>query len=119
MEKEQIKNHKETVEKVLYEKDFYTESKDGRRFPKNKIKAEYVKYSGERLDKDGNYKVYEWDKVVITVAKLTTNDGNLEVAKKIMKNAKWESYIVDDKKEIILSTEEFQDLLASVELDLE
>lgn len=116
---EQIKDHKETVEKVLYETDFSTESENWKTYPKCRIRAEYVTYTWKRLDKDNKYQDYNWDKVVISVAKLTINEWNVEIAKKILKNRNWEPYVLNDKKEIILSVDEFNHIFQNIDLDLE
>lgn len=114
----QIKDHKETLEKVLYETDFSTTSENWKSYPKCRVKAEYITYEGERLNKQEQYEKYTWDKVVLTVSKLTLNEWNTEVAKKILYNKNWDAYTVNDKKEIILSVEEFNHLMTNIDLDL-
>ena len=115
--KEQIKDHKEYVKKNLYKQDYYTESENGKTYPKSRINVQYITYEWLRLDKDWNYQKYEWDKIKLTVSKLKLNDWEVEVAKKVLTNRKWEAYSVDDKKEIILSVKEFKDLVKDVDLD--
>lgn len=116
---EQIKDHKEIVEKVLYETDFNVESENWKTYPKSRIRAEYITYTWKRLDKDNKYQDYNWEKIVITNYKLSLNDWNIEIAKKILKNRNWEPYIVDDKKELILSIDEFNDLITNIDLEIE
>lgn len=113
----QIKDHKETLEKVLYETDFSTTSENWKTYPKCRVKAEFYLYEWERLNKEQKYEKYTWEKVVISVSKLTLNEWQIEVAKKILYNKKWDAYTVNDKKEIILSVEEFQDLMTNIDLD--
>lgn len=115
---QQIKNHKESLEKVLYETDFSTTSENWKTYPKARVKAEYFSYEWERLNKEKKYEKYIWDKVVISVLKLTLNNWQVETAKKILTNRAWEQYIVDDKKEIILSVEEFNDFVSNIDTDL-
>ena len=116
--KEQIKDHKEYVKKNLYKQDYYTESENGKTYPKSRINVQYITYEWLRLDKDWNYQKYEWDKIKITVSKLKLNDWEVEVAKKVLTSRNWEAYSVDDKKEIVFSVKEFRDLVKDVDLDL-
>lgn len=115
----QIQNHTENLEKVLYETNFSTTAENGKTYPKTRVKAEYYTYEWERLNKEEKYEKYSWEKIVISVAKLTLNNWNTEIAKKILKNRNGEPYIVDDKKEIILSVEEFEHLMTNIDLEIE
>lgn len=114
----QIKDHKETLEKVLYETNFSTTSENGKQYPKCKVKADYITYEGERLNKEQKYEKYTWEKIVISVSKLKLNNWQIEVDKKILTNKQGQPYIVDDKKEIILSFEEFGHLMTNIDLDI-
>lgn len=114
---ESIINHKETVENVLYEKDFYTSNENWKEYPKWKIKVEYVTYTWERLGKDNKYVPYSWDKVIISRYKLTLNEWNVEIAKKTFTWKDWKAFSMNDKKDVILSVEEFKDLIQNVDLD--
>lgn len=116
---QQIKDHKEITEQVLYEKDFYTENENWKTYPKAKVKAEYVTYTWEYLDKDKKYQAYSWDKVVISIYKLTLNEWNVEILKKSFTNKEWKAFSKNDKKEISMSVEEFKDFITSVDLDIE
>lgn len=114
----QIKNHTETLEKVLYETDFSTTSENGKTYPKCRVKGEYITYEWERLNKDKKYEKYTWEKVVLSVSKLTLNEWQVEVAKKILYNKNGDAYTVNDKKEMILSVEEFEHLFTNIDLDI-
>ena len=112
-----IRNHKENLQKVLYETDFSSDSSDWRTFPKCKIKVDYITYDWERLDKDNKYQKYNWDKIVLSIFKLKLNNWVVEIDKKILTNRKWEQYVADDKKEIIFSVDEFENLLSNIDLN--
>lgn len=115
---EKIRNHKETIQETLYNKDFYTSNeKWDKEYPKARIKCDYVTYEWEYLDKDEKYQKYSWDKVSLKIYKLTSFEGNVEIAKKAYVSKDWTAYTKNDVKELTMSVDEFKDFVNSVDLD--
>lgn len=114
---EQVRNHKETIEKTLYQNESYNKWDDGTLYPKSRVKVDYITYEWEYLDKDKNYQKYTWQKIKVVISKLTLNQWNIEVAKKSYVNKEWKAYSVNDQKEISFTIDEFNDLLSNVKLD--
>jgi len=46
-EKQKLKPYKEVLEKNLYSVDYEEETKDGNKYPKNRIKVDLISYSGQ------------------------------------------------------------------------
>jgi hypothetical protein len=78
-----VKDHKELVKKVLFSQEFYDE-KDGKSYPKNRIVANLVDYSGQYLDRNNEYQDYKGKKVTIINTKLVLKSDNIEAKKKVV-----------------------------------
>lgn len=115
---QQVKNHKEKIEKTLYQNESYTKTEDWKMYPKNRVKVDYITYSWEYLDKNQEYKPYSWEKIKVVIAKLTYNQWEIEVAKKSYVNKDWKAYSVNDQKEIVFTVDEFNDFMSNVKMDL-
>ena len=107
-EKQKLKPYKEVLDKVLYSKDYETES-NGKVYPTNRVKVELVDYSWENEIK-WEVKPYEWQKVKITNSKLESEDWQNVIKKKVQKTQYWDK-IVDDESVVRLSPDEFTELL--------
>lgn len=115
---EKVKNHKETIQKTLYQNESYNKADDGKLYPKSRLKVDYITYEWEYLDKDNNYQPYSWEKIKLVISKLTLNQWEVEVAKKAYVTKEWKAISVNDSKEITFTVDEFNDLLTNVKLDL-
>ncbi len=94
--------YNETKRDVLFSKDFDKISKkSGKPFPSNRITISAIEYEGEQ----DNWNTFNWEAVLITNYKLTMNQGELEIAKKV-RNGR----AVDDFSQVRMTKEQFQEL---------
>lgn len=117
-ELQQVRNHKETIEKTLYQNDSFTKTEDWKLYPKSRVKADYITYSWEYLDRNKEYQKYTWEKIRLVISKLTYNQWEIEVVKKSYVNKEWKAYSVNDQKEISFTVDEFNDFLSNVKMDI-
>ncbi len=107
-EKQKLKPYKEVLDKVLYTKDYETESND-KTYPTNRIKVELVDFSWE-VEVKWEVKEYSWQKVVITNSKLQLQDWQNVIKQKSIKTSFWEK-IVNDETQVKITPDEFTELL--------
>lgn len=108
-EKQKLKPYKEVLEKNLYSVDYEEETKDGNKYPKNRIKVDLISYSGE-VEVQNEVREYEWMKIVITNSKLQLQDWNNVIKQKSMKTQYWEK-IVNDETKVKITVDEWDDIL--------
>lgn len=108
-EKQKLKPYKEVLEKNLYSVDYEDETKDGNKYPKNRIKVDLVSFSGE-VEVQNEVREYEWMKIVITNSKLQLQDWNNVIKQKSMKTPYWER-IVNDETKVKISIDEWDWIL--------
>lgn len=108
-EKQKLKPYKEVLEKNLYSVDYEDETKDGNKYPKNRIKVDLVSFSGE-VEVQNEVREYEWMKIVITNSKLQIQDGQNVIKQKSMKTPYWER-IVNDETKVKISIDEWDNII--------
>lgn len=108
-EKQKLKAYKEVLEKNLYSVDYEDETKDGNKYPKNRIKVDLISYSWE-VEVQNEVREYEWLKIVITNSKLQLQDWNNVIKQKSMKTPYWEK-IVNDETKVKITVDEWDEIL--------
>lgn len=109
-EKQKLKPYKEVLEKNLYSVDYEDETKDGNKYPKNRIKVDLVSFSWE-VEVQNEVREYEWMKIVITNSKLQIQDGQNVIKQKSMKTSYWER-IVNDETKVKISIDEWDAIIS-------
>lgn len=109
-EKQKLKSYKEVLEKNLYSVDYEDETKDGNKYPKNRIKVDLVSFSWE-VEVQNEVREYEWMKIVITNSKLQIQDGQNVIKQKSMKTPYWER-IVNDETKVKISIDEWDAIIS-------
>ncbi len=107
--KKELKPYKEVLEKNLYSVDYEDETKDGNKYPKNRIKVDLISYSWE-VEVNGEVREYEWMKIVLTNSKLQIQDWQNVIKQKSLKTPYGER-IVNDETKVKISIDEWDWIL--------
>lgn len=106
MPETKTKPYKETLDKVLYEQEYSNTSENGTQYPSHRVRVEHISYNWEYKNNNWEIVPYEWEKIIIRNSKLTLNQWNVEVKKKV----RW-TYSVNDETVVKMSIEDFDNLL--------
>jgi hypothetical protein len=117
MAKLKLKRYSEELVNNLYKREYGNTNEDWAYFPKNEIVIDLINYSGEYEDKKTNKAVpYEWQKIKFINYSIEFRNWQTVRKQKIIRNDVYWDYSVDDKKEIWMTLEQFEDFKEAIRL---